>query len=420
MKTALHGAPWLHAMARIFDRNGAELYLVGGAVRNPLMGLPLSDIDVCGPERPETVCAFCEGTEIRAHLRAAHFGTVELHITDENGQRHMAEYTTWREDSYRCGHRPDSVKFTKDIRVDADRRDFSVNALYRRVHEDGLEDVIDPTGGIDHMKQGVLHTVSENPDRVLGEDGLRILRAARFQAELDLQPTPALLESLKKNAPLLAEIACERLRDELQKTLMADLRYPMLKRRFPATYSGLSTIAGIGAWPHLFGETAFDEEAANALSRLSVPALSARMALLLRKADTAVVEKALQRMRFSAKETAETLLHLQALQTVQTADLFTLAKAGRHALTTVCACFAALGDAAGQAAAETALRKLEGKPMSLKELAVNGADLIPLFKAQNRPMKDMGGVLENLWKAVVEGRAANERSALLQLVSNGV
>ena len=415
MDRALHGAPWLHAMARVFDQNGAELYLVGGAVRNPLMGLPISDVDVCGPARPETVCAFCEGTGIRAHLRAAHFGTVELHITDENGRRHMAEYTTWREDSYRCGHRPDSVKFTADIRVDADRRDFSVNALYRRVHEDGLEDVIDPTGGLAHMQQGVLHTVSKNPDRVLGEDGLRILRAARFQAELDLQPTEALVESLLKNAPLLSEIACERLRDELCKTLMADLRYPTLRRRFPATYSGLSTIDRIGAWVHLFGETAFDDEAARALSRLRVPALPARMALLMRKADPSQVEAAMQRMRFSAKETAQTVLYLNALRTVCTADVFSLAQLGADALQTAASCFEALGDSNGQFAAESALEKLAGKPLSLKELAVTGSDLLPLFAQKNRPMRDMGGILRRLWQAAVEGEAPNERNALLAL-----
>lgn len=152
---ALTGAPWLLAVARVFERAGEPVYLVGGAVRNPLMGLPLSDVDVCGPARPERVMALCEGTEVRAVLRAAHFGTVELHVTDVDGARHMAEYTTFREDSYRCGHRPDAVRFTTDLGVDALRRDFSVNALYRRLHDGALGPVIDPTGGQRHLEQGV-------------------------------------------------------------------------------------------------------------------------------------------------------------------------------------------------------------------------------------------------------------------------
>lgn len=413
MMNALSGAPWLSAMARVFDKAGAELYIVGGAVRNPLMGLPLSDIDVCGPARPEAVCAFCEGTPIRAHLRAAHFGTVELHITDENGKHQMAEYTTWREDSYRCGHRPDSVKFTNDISVDSVRRDFSVNALYRRVREDHLEDVIDPTGGLAHLKQGVLHTVTPDPDRVLGDDGLRILRAARFQAELDLEPTPALMESLARNAHLLRDIACERLRDEWQKVLMADLRYPMLKRRFPATYSGLDTIHRIGAWAYLFGNIEYDEQAASALRGFAVPTLPARMALLMRRADPAKVGESMQRMRFSVKETVMTQAYVTAMQTVASAPLFQLVKLGRDALETALAAFRALGDESGEQAARAVLQKLEGKPLSLKELAVSGNDLKPVFLQTNRPMREMGAVLDSLWQAVIEGEIANERAALL-------
>ena len=412
MSNALIGAPWLRAMARVFDNAGAELYIVGGAVRNPLMGLPLSDIDVCGPARPEDVCAFCEGTEIRAHLRAAHFGTVELHITDENGKHQMAEYTTWREDSYRCGHRPDSVKFTDDIRVDSLRRDFSVNALYRRVRPDHLEDVIDPTGGLEHLKQGVLHTVTPDPDRVLGDDGLRILRAARFQAELDLLPTPELMESLARNAHLLKDIACERLRDELQKVLMADLRYPTLKRRFPATFSGLSTIQQIGAWPYLFDGIVYDEAAAAALRDLDVPTLPVRMALLMRGADPAAVAECMQRMRFSAKETEQAKTYVTALQNMD-APLFELVKLGSDALETALRIFRALDDEAGVQAAQTVLKKLEGKPLSLKELAVSGNDLKPLFAARNRPMREMGRVLDQLWQSVIEEGFPNEREALL-------
>ena len=112
MTGALLEAPWIGKIARVFERAGAPLYLVGGAVRNPLMGLPISDVDVCGPTRPEAVCAFCQGGPVHAVLRAAHFGTVELHVTDDDGVRHMAEYTTFREDSYRCGHKPDAVRFT--------------------------------------------------------------------------------------------------------------------------------------------------------------------------------------------------------------------------------------------------------------------------------------------------------------------
>lgn len=413
MSDAMTGAPWLSTLARVFEQAGAALYLVGGAVRNPLMGLPLSDIDVCGPARPEAVCALCEGTPVQARLRAAHFGTVELHLTDETGVHRMAEYTTWREDSYRCGHRPDSVRFTTDIAVDSLRRDFSVNALYQRVRPDHLDPVIDPTGGLAHLREGVLHTVTPDPDRVLGDDGLRILRAARFQAELDLKPTEALMQSLARNAHLLGEIAPERLRDELQKVLMADLRYPTLRRCAPATRSGLDTIHRIGAWPYLFGTLPCDGQALCALSRFSVPTLSARMALLLRSANARAAGDCLRRLRFSQSDAEAAQRCIAALQGMGSAPLFDLVQLGRQALDTALCALRALGDEAGVQSAQAVLQRLSGKPMSLRELAVGGNDLIPLFSRSHRPFREMGTVLNALWRAVIEDDVPNERSALL-------
>ena len=386
-KDALTGAPWLLAVARVFERAGEAVYLVGGAVRNPLMGLPLSDVDMCGPARPERVMALCEGTQVRAVLRAAHFGTVELHVTDEDGVRHMAEYTTFREDSYRCGHRPDAVRFTTDIGVDALRRDFSVNALYRRLYDGELGPVIDPTGGQKHLEQGVLHTVTADPDRVLRDDGLRILRAARFQAELDLAPTPELLDSLARHASLLRDIACERLRDEWQKTLLADLRYPMLKRRAPATASGLKTLRDCGAWPYLL-DAPYDVEAVNALAALGwedAP-LAGRLALLLREMKPSELQSALLRLHFST----------------------------RDAVTYAAVAFQALGDAADEARAKGALDALRDAPWSLRELAVGGDALMPLLTARGVPARQMGRLLETLWRMAVEGHIQNETAALLR------
>ncbi|MBP3645764.1 MAG: CCA tRNA nucleotidyltransferase [Clostridia bacterium] len=415
MASVLHGAPWLSAMARIFDQAGGELYVVGGGVRNPLMGLPLSDVDVCGPLKPEEVCALCEGTQVQAHLRAAHFGTVELHIADETG-RHMAEYTTWREDSYRCGHKPESVKFTDDIRVDARRRDFSVNALYRRVHDGWVEDVIDPTGGLEHLRQGILHTVTDDPDQVLKDDGLRILRAARFQAELDLEPTPALMDSLRRYAHLLRDIAPERLRDELGKTLMADLRYPQLARKRPATLSGLRTIDEISAWPYLLHEVPWDENDGWALSRFPAE-LPLRMALLMRSCDPDDARKMMLDMRFSQRDAAKTAACIGAMQQLS-APPRVLAGLGMEALQGALGVFRALNDHAMQCAVMRAISSLEGKPLSLRELAITGNDLKPLFEQTGRPLREMGQLLDHLWTEVLENRLENKRDALLAAAKN--
>ena len=412
MSRLLTGAPWLHAMARVFDNAGAPLYLVGGAVRNPLMGLPVSDIDVCGPARAEAVCALCEGTPVRARLRAAQFGTVELYVTDETGE-HMAEYTAWRQDLYLQGHRPDKVVFTKDISVDASRRDFTVNALYQRVHADGLDAVCDPTGGLEHLRQGLLHTVKPDPDLVLGEDGQRILRAVRFQAELDLVPTPDMLESMQRNAPLIGELSPEMMRSELEKMLLAGFRYPALCRRRPAAADALRTLHQTGAWPYVFGGIAFDESIARAFERPAGDSLRTQLALLLCRVSAQEAEAWLRRMHFTSARTQAVLAALQAMDGIPSANLVQLAKLGTDALCTAKAVWHALGDAVNAHAVQNVLDRLAGKPLSLRELSVTGSDLKPLFLRSGRPLRDMGAVLEALWLAVLEGRLPNEREALI-------
>ena len=413
MKHALQGAPWLSAMARVFDRAGAELYIVGGAVRNPLLGLPLSDVDVCGPALVNEVCALCEGTEVEAVVRAAAFGTVELYVTDENGERQMAEYTTWREDCYGSGHKPDQVRFTKDIRVDARRRDFSINALYQRVHDGWLEEVLDPTlFGLSHLKDGVVYTTTADPDHILGNDGQRILRAVRFKAEMGFRLTPNMMDSLSRNAGLVRELTAERIASEVKKILMADLRYPMLHRRHPSTANGLNTLRKIGVWADVFGSLPFDPQALQAMEKLG-GTLPERAALLCRHAPDA--EEALRRIGLREDDRTQALAILQAL--ASGGDLLTLARAGLNALSSALRILHALGENADRL--QAAQQQLSGKPLSLKELAVNGNDLWPILSAQGREKRELGRTLTHLWQLVLEGKVQNRQEELLEAAKQG-
>ncbi len=420
MKAEETSPSWVQTLARVFEKAGYPLYMVGGAVRNPLMGLPVSDMDLCGPALPHEVCQLCQGTKVRALLRAAHFGTVELHVEDGRG-RHMAEYTTFREDSYRCGHRPEAVTFTKDLAVDALRRDFSVNALYQRCLTKGLGEVEDPTGGLAHLRQGVLRTVTENPDQVLKDDGLRILRAARFQAELGLQPTESLLASARRHAALLSQIAPERLHDELVKVLLADFRYPMLARVRPATGSGLETIVRVEAWPFLFAKLHFDDEAAKALACLrsneGLQPVAARLALLLWQEEAASVRRALHVLRFSVKEQRQVTALLPVLQQAAEGGIpvFDAVRAGLPVLQFAENALEALGRWNAKERLASVRKKLqdENVPFSLRELAVGGDDLLPLCRRQGLPDNCLGSLLERLWQAVAQGELPNQRGALL-------
>lgn len=424
MTAAYPYAPWLTAMARVFQKAGKPLWLVGGAVRNPLMGLPISDVDLCGPALPREVIGLCEGSPVRAVLRAAHFGTVELHVADDAGNRHMAEYTTFREDSYRCGHQPSAVRFTTDLAVDALRRDFSVNALYCLITGDGVGAVVDPTGGLCHLKEGVLHTVTQDPDQVLKDDGLRILRAARFQAELGLAPTRALLDSAAGHVALLKDIAPERLRDELGKVLLADFRYPELERKAGATESGLNTLWKIGAWPYLLPSVGWRPEGLKAIKALELPgeidAMAGRLAFLAWQDGGAALEADARRLRFALREVKQASLLADAMEGVaeDRLSLFGSAQLGLHVVEFVRNAFAALEKPVEEARASALWEGLLGAPHSLKELAVNGDDLLPLCKELGQPASRLGGLLTELWRQTVEEKCPNEREALLLAARN--
>ena len=419
--------PWIGTLARVFDTAGAPLYAVGGAVRNALMGLTATDLDVCGPARPERVLALCEGTPVRAVLRAAHFGTVELHVADADG-RHMAEYTTFRVDSYRCGHQPSAVQFADTPQVDALRRDFSVNALYQQLHETPTPpaEVIDPTGGLTHLRQGVLHTVTKNPDQVLKDDGLRILRAARFQAELGLVPTEALLASAAKYAPLLLDIAMERLKDELSKLLLADTRYPALARTVPPVAAGLATLLRVGAWPALFGNM---QPSANAIAAMryyqapqGVPPVAGKLALLFWAEAPLTLAARMRALRYAVHETAaaEAALNATLMVSARLMALMDAVRIGSATVAHAVAAFSAL-HAAGEPC-EAALAQAQSYqvaladpaiPLSLKALALRGDDLLALCTAVSAPVQTIGPTLDRLWQATVERRVPNERAALL-------
>ncbi len=375
MSNVLKSAPWLSAMARVFDRAGAPLYMVGGAVRNPLMGLPATDVDLCGPALPEEICRFCEGTQVRAKVRTYAMGTVELYA---DGQ--MAEYTAWRQDVYTLGHTPSEVRFVQDIHLDARRRDFSVNALYRRLHDGWTEDVIDPTGGLLHLEQGILHTTTENPELILAHDGQRILRAARFQAELGLTPSASMMASLRRNAGLVRELSFELIKGDILRLVMA-----------PSALEGLKTLRKTGVWDFLFPGLGFDESAV-----LDGSSLEKRLSALFAAADPDRVQEALLRLRLPNRE-AGLVRRVIWLSQNPDAPLRLLAACGPDAL----------------ALCPAALQRLHGKPLSVRDLAVSGNDVKPLLLAQNRPMKDMGRVLDSLWERVLSGELPNEKQALL-------
>ncbi len=214
----------LKTLSDIFAARGITLYLVGGYVRNLVLGLPGGDYDVCSSAPPDTAAAAARDAGLGVIEKALPLGTIELRLKTQNGCDAF-EHTTWRRDYYPPGgdHRPYRVEFTQNINEDAQRRDFSVNALYMNIT---TGEIIDPTGrGLSDAAAKRLSAAADNPDITIRDDGLRIMRMARFAAELGFGVAADLKDAAHRHAALLKDISAERKFTELKKILLADIKY---------------------------------------------------------------------------------------------------------------------------------------------------------------------------------------------------
>lgn len=200
-----HGAQVV--LARL-EAGGFEGYLVGGCVRDALMGRMAADADIATNALPQQVMELF--TDIPVIPTGIKHGTVTVMAGEP------IEVTTYRCDGeYTDARHPESVTFTTSIAQDLARRDFTVNAIAYS-EKRGL---VDPFGGVQDIKNGVLRTVNDPQER-FSEDALRILRGMRFYSVLGFAPHKDTANAMRTLAPLLDKISAERIFSELQKLLM--------------------------------------------------------------------------------------------------------------------------------------------------------------------------------------------------------
>lgn len=194
---------------------GYEAWVVGGAVRDLILGRPVQDFDVATAARPEQVGqVFGRRRTIPTGER---HGTVTVLIGDGEG-RHQVEVTTFRgEGAYSDGRRPDSVEFVRDLVQDLERRDFTVNAL---ALDPMTAELADPFGGLTDLASCTLRAVGD-PKARFREDGLRVMRAVRFAAQLEFTLDPATEAAIPQALDVFRKVSQERVRDELLKLLAA-------------------------------------------------------------------------------------------------------------------------------------------------------------------------------------------------------
>ncbi|MDD3679711.1 MAG: hypothetical protein PHX72_02560, partial [Candidatus Shapirobacteria bacterium] len=189
-----------------FYRHGWDIYLVGGAVRDLLLGRPIKDLDFATLAPPEEIQkllpnSFYDNT----------YGTVKI-----PDQKRQIEITTFRSESGYQDHRhPDKVSWGKSINEDLSRRDFTINAFALGVRAEKKPfqpKLIDLFNGQEDLQRGLIRAVGK-PEERFAEDALRLLRAIRLAAQLNFKIEDKTLTAIKKQVPLIKNISQERIRD---------------------------------------------------------------------------------------------------------------------------------------------------------------------------------------------------------------
>ncbi|HHV61516.1 MAG TPA: CCA tRNA nucleotidyltransferase [Firmicutes bacterium] len=439
-------------VGRIVDtlrQNGYTAFIVGGAVRDALMGRVPKDWDVATDATPDEVERLFGGQAVPTGKR---FGTMTVFTggPDEPGGKSV-EVTTFRADGvYSDGRRPDSVTFSRDILDDLARRDFTINAM---AYDPFKRQLVDPYGGARDIARGRIASVGDPGER-FREDALRMLRGIRLASELGFYLAPEVMRAAAANRELITNVSWERIRDELTRILISAR---------PA--EGIDLIREAGLLPYILPElvpsigmkqgelhtrTVFEHVLA-ATGHIETT-LRLRLAALLHdigkpqtlshdehgnirfpnhhEVGARLAREALARLRYP-KEIIERVsllvkMHMfyydpsmpdkavRRLVAKFGADFFTdlakLREADRFATGTL----AGVGQNMSLFMGRLEKVMSEGAALDLRDLAVNGDDVMEILGITRGP--EVGRVLHSLLERVLEDPGLNTRDNLIRLI----
>ena len=387
-------------VCRVLAQAGFQAVTVGGAVRDALLGRAVSDWDVATSAHPEQVVKLFRKT-IPTGLQ---HGTVTVIV-----QREHVEVTTFRgEGAYSDARRPDSVTFGVPLVEDLARRDLTVNAI---AYEPEKHELVDPFGGQRDIEARQLRAVGD-PVARFTEDGLRVMRAVRFCAQLEFELEPATEAGIVAALPSLARVSRERVHDELVKMLAG--RQPS-RGLVPAVRTGI--IASI--LPQLARVDA--ERVDRAARRVRLAALLAPMAdgealphVLDRPLQKRIAEL-LRALKFSNEDleltgTLVAISHAPRATTWEPPEvrrlLSQLSRAHREPAIELWESETAPNHVLVQTA-----RRVLGDPLATGDLAITGKDLMTAL--QMAPGPAVGRMLAMLLQRVIDDPSRNTREALL-------
>ena len=204
--------PEITLLAERFAAAGHEFALVGGPVRDAFLGRAVTDLDFTTDATPDQILAIVEPVADAHWDIGREFGTIGARLGDA-----IVEITTYRADAYDGASRKPAVAFGSTLEDDLARRDFTVNAMALRLPECVL---VDPAGGVEDLLAGVLRTPGA-PEVSFGDDPLRMMRAARFTAQLGFRLDEAAAAAAVRLADSIGIVSRERVSDELRKLMLS-------------------------------------------------------------------------------------------------------------------------------------------------------------------------------------------------------
>lgn len=432
--------PQVQEILTALAQNGYAAYAVGGCVRDALLGVTPHDWDLCTDANPDAI------QQVFAGERLCPIGLQHGTVTLVRGGIPY-EITTFRVDgAYSDGRRPDSVAFTANLTEDLARRDFTINAM---AYRDGV--LTDPFGGVRDLMLKKIRCVG-NPDKRFAEDALRILRALRFSSVLQFSIAEKSAASIHRNCALLAAVSVERMFAELCRLLTGENAQAVLESYADVILQIIPEVEKSIGFNQKNPHHVFDvwQHTIHAVGA-SPKDTTVRLALLLHdigkpdcfsvrggvghfyghaQRSEALTEQILGRLRCAGemRQNVAQLVrfHDAELVPTQTVALRWLNRLGETQLRRLIAVHR--GDAMGQACGAASTKKLEGlarfeaevqtalqekRCFSLRDLAVNGADLLAIGVQQG---PRIGVLLRRALAEVMQGKLPNEKDALLQFL----
>src|SRR3989344_2474617 len=423
-----------------FQKKGYKIYVVGGPVRDMLLGKPITNWDFATDATPEKILKlFPEG------FYNNQFGTVGISLQE----RMLLEVTTFRkEGNYKDARHPDKIEWAKTIEEDLARRDFTINAMAY----DGKK-IVDLYRGQEDLAKKSIRAVGD-PDKRFSEDALRLMRAIRLASELGFLIEDNTRTSIQKKAQLITKISWERIRDELLKILAS-----------ANPSEGILFLRNTGLLTFILPELdicfiipqkspkrhhIFDVGTHLVMSLKHCPSKDTitRLASLLHDigksktfrrdestglitfynhevVGTQMVEKIADRFRFSGKQ-KEKLVRLVQYHQFTVSELQTdkavrrfIRNVGKEYLLDILDL--RYSDRVGSGAAPTSWRyelfkkrldEVQKEPFSISDLKIDGNDVMKIL--QLKPGPQVGNVLKSIFNDVEEGRVKNEKEVLLK------